>query len=236
MKQNTLPPGQVETKQFSRYGLFQYAGRTGLLSPTLTIRVTGEVARECYITRDVLGQLERVQQTSDFHCVTTWSKFGLHWSGYRFKDLYKQVLLKSVSTEEPVKYVIFRSQDNYRTWFQLEDLLADDVLLADTLNGEPLSWQHGAPIRLVAPAHYGFKSAKHLAVIELRNNLKGYKSPATHWTEHPRARVACEERGRILPGIIYRYVFRAFIPAVRWWYSRAEKKSAAAIALPDSYQ
>ena len=219
-----LPPGQQGTEEFSRYGLFQYARRTHLLSEEPGIRVMGEVTHEITLTPDVLDELERVEQTSDFHCVTTWSKRGVNWSGFLFKDLYEKFILRQAIPLGDIKYIVLRSQDNYRTFFHLEDILADDVLLADTLESKPLSWQHGAPIRLVAPAHYGFKSAKHLTTIELRNNLDGYKSPSLHWTEHPRARVAHEERGRFLPAVLYRYFFRAFIPAVRWWYKKAEKE------------
>lgn len=225
MERNQLPPGQQETAEFSRYGLFQYARRTHLLSPELSIKISGEVTRECNVTADALKQLNRVSQTSDFHCITTWTKRDVDWSGYLFKDFYESLLRQYIAEDSEIKYVVFRAQDNYRTYFLLEDLLTYDVLLADTLNDEPLSWQHGAPIRLVAPAHYGFRSAKHLCGIELRRNLNGYKSPGMHRMEHPRARVAYEERGRFLPAVFYRYIFRAFIPAVRWWYKRADKST-----------
>jgi DMSO/TMAO reductase YedYZ molybdopterin-dependent catalytic subunit len=222
----SLPPGQKETQEFSRYGLSQYAKRIPLPPEEVEMRVYGDVASELTLRKTLFDRLSRVDQVSDFHCITTWSKKNVQWSGYRFKDFYQKIILKDAIPDKQVKYVIFRSRDNYRTYFLLEDLLTDDVLLADTLYGEPLSWQHGAPMRLVAPKHYGFRSAKHLKSIEFSKSLEGYRSPTMHWTEHPRARVEYEERGKFLPGIIYRYLFRPVIPLVRWWYRKAEKDAS----------
>jgi DMSO/TMAO reductase YedYZ molybdopterin-dependent catalytic subunit len=95
-------------------------------------------------------------------------------------------------------------------------LLVPGVLIADRLNDEPLTVEHGAPIRLVAPAHYGYKSAKHLDRIELRADDAGYRPLMPRLLDHPRARVALEERGQFLPGWVLRYAFRPFIkPLIR---------------------
>jgi DMSO/TMAO reductase YedYZ molybdopterin-dependent catalytic subunit len=84
------------------------------------------------------------------------------------------------------------------------------------LNDLPLTIEHGAPVRLVAPAHYGYKSAKHLARIELRADDAGYQPLIPRLLDHPRARVALEERGQFLPGWVLRYAFRPFIkPLIR---------------------
>jgi DMSO/TMAO reductase YedYZ molybdopterin-dependent catalytic subunit len=71
-------------------------------------------------------------------------------------------------------------------------------------------------VRLIAPAHYGYKSAKHLARIELRRDDRGYRPLLPRLLDHPRARVAFEERGQILPGWLLRYAFRPLIqPIIR---------------------
>ena len=93
----------------------------------------------------------------------------------------------------------------------LEDLLADDVLLADELNGEPLSIEHGAPLRLVAPQHYGYKSLKHLAKLEFCAHAPVIKHGALAFLDHPRARVALEERGQWVPDWLLRRFYRLFV-------------------------
>jgi DMSO/TMAO reductase YedYZ molybdopterin-dependent catalytic subunit len=93
----------------------------------------------------------------------------------------------------------------------MEDALRDNVLIADQLDGEGLSVIHGAPLRLVAPAHYGYKNVKHIAHIELWRDVASYRAYFPRFMEHPRARIAYEERGRYLPGWIYRYLYRPFI-------------------------
>jgi len=107
--------------------------------------------------------------------------------------------------------VLFRSQDGFRSILPLSDLLADDVILADRLDGEPLSAKHGAPLRLITPAHYGYKSAKHLTAIEFWPDERKFKPPMFRFMSHPRARVEFEERGLWFPGWFLRYLYRPLI-------------------------
>lgn len=218
-----LPPGQREFSFLPRYGLFQYATRINPRPPALQLDIGGDIAQPLQLGAADLAALPRVAQCSDLHCITTWSKRGNQWSGYRFRDFYTQIVQPHAQPAEGLRYVVLHAQDRYRTYFELDDALADDVLLADRLDGVALDWQHGAPLRIVAPAHYGFRSAKHLVRIEFCRSLDNYRPPAMHWTEHPRARVAYEERGRWLPAVLYRYLFRAVVPLVLWWYRRAAR-------------
>jgi DMSO/TMAO reductase YedYZ molybdopterin-dependent catalytic subunit len=107
--------------------------------------------------------------------------------------------------------VVLRGQDGYRAALPLEDLLADDVLLADALDGSPLAVEHGAPLRLVAPAHYGYKSVKHLSRIEFWRDDRRYRPAGFRFMDHPRARVLQEERGRRVPGWLRRYLYRPLV-------------------------
>src|SRR6202011_4820103 len=98
----------------------------------------------------------------------------------------------------------------------------ENALLADRLQGEPIPPDHGAPLRLIVPQLYGYKNVKHLCGIQLRSDFR--RSFADRQTRaHPRGRVALEERGRGLPGPVYRAIYRALIPATLWIYRRAEK-------------
>jgi DMSO/TMAO reductase YedYZ molybdopterin-dependent catalytic subunit len=108
----------------------------------------------------------------------------------------------------------------------LEDVLGDDVLLAEHLNGLPLDRDHGAPLRLVSPTQYGFINTKHLCRIELLTaepatcirsasteahlglRLFGYK-------RFIRARVWEQERHRFLPPRLVKEISRLLIPGIR---------------------
>ena len=204
-----LPPGQKVREDFPRFGLPQFVNRFPDQPEVINIRVHGELEQPFVLSAE-LEDLTRVDQTSDFHCVTTWSCQGLRWSGYRFSELYQSLIARHVESAA-VNTVVFRCQDGYKVSFLLADLLADGVLLADTLNGEKLTIEHGAPIRLVAPAHYGYKSAKHISGIELVQNLSNYRAAALNFMEHPRARVEFEERGKYFPGWLMRYLYRPLV-------------------------
>jgi DMSO/TMAO reductase YedYZ molybdopterin-dependent catalytic subunit len=207
---STLPPGQREVPAFHRFGLTQFANRFPKQTANGELRVIGKVAQALHI-QNVLQGLPRVEQLSDFHCVTTWSFRPLRWEGVRFADFYAQILQPLAAPDPAAILVALRGQDGARTAMLLEDLLAPDVLLADRLNGSPLSIDHGAPLRLIAPAHYGYKSVKHLMQIEFRLPADGYRVSGLRFMDHLRARVALEERGRFFPGWLLRYLYRPFI-------------------------
>lgn len=223
-----LPPGQRESAVFHRFGLTQFAERFPQNPSNRTLQVTGRLGQELHLT-DALEGLPRVEQTSDFHCVTTWSHRGLRWGGVRFADFHALVLLPRAMPLASATLVALRGQDGGRTGMLLADLLAPDVLLADRLNGQPLSVEHGAPLRLVAPAHYGYKSVKHLSRIEFREPAEGYRVSGPRFMDHPRARVALEERGRVLPGCLLRFLYRPLITgtAARFAGALARRNSAA---------
>jgi DMSO/TMAO reductase YedYZ molybdopterin-dependent catalytic subunit len=144
--------------------------------------------------------------------VTTWTRRSQRWSGFRFADFFERIVVPRTRPQPEATFVVLRGQDGYAASLPLADLLADSVLLADTLNGEPLTIAHGAPLRLIAPAHYGYKNAKHISGIELwREGRRRYRSGALPFMDHPRARVAFEERGRGVPGWILRYLYRPLV-------------------------
>ncbi|VAX01944.1 hypothetical protein MNBD_ALPHA03-2104 [hydrothermal vent metagenome] len=208
VKNNLLSPGQFAIDHFPRFGLTQYADKYSTQSSPLDILISGDVEDKIRLAEKDLDPLTRIEQTSDFHCVTTWTRQNLLWSGYRFKDFYQKIILPNVRPSNKANYVIFRSQDGFRSILPLSDLLADEVLLADRLDGEPLSAKHGAPLRLVTPAHYGYKSTKHLTTIEFWPDESKFHPPMYRFMSHPRARVEFEERGLWFPGWFLRYLYR----------------------------
>lgn len=210
-----LPPGQRALPEFPRFGIVAFAKRP-LRSNDIRLEISGALERSVVLTSTELATLPRVTLTADFHCAATWSHRAIEWSGYRFKDIFETLIAPHARRGGELGFVVLRCQDGYRTSLPLEDLLAPDVLIADQLGGLPLTVEHGAPVRLVAPAHYGYKSAKHLDRIELRVDDRGYRTILPRVMEHPRARVAFEERGQFLPGWLLRLLFRPFVrPLIR---------------------
>ncbi len=219
-----LPPGQKESEVFPRFGLPQYANRFPKEVEKIEIRIGGEL--EEFIISNELNTLKRVDQTSDFHCVTTWSKTGLNWSGYRFRDFYTEFVLPRLQNE--MRYVILKSQDGYKTSLPLEDLLHENVLLADRLDGLPLNIEHGAPMRLVAPDHYGYKNPKYINCMEFYADEQVFKTGLYDFIDHPRARVVYEERAKKGPGFFFRYLYRIGVKGTIKDYEKALAEYRAA--------
>jgi len=210
-----LPKGQRAIDDFPRFGLQPFQLRFPDQIERVSFEVGGDVEKPLAVEGRFL-ELPRTRQVSDLHCVTTWSKCGLEWAGVRFRDFYEQLVVPEVRPEPDARLVVFRGQDGNRASLPLEDLLADDVLLADSLAGQPLSIAHGAPLRLVAPGHYGYKNIKHLRAIEFWRDARNYRYPAPAFLDHPRARVDREERARGLPNWLVRPLYRLLIPSTRW--------------------
>ena len=211
-----LPPGQRAWDRFPRFGLPRFAARWPDQAPIL-LRITGELASPLELLADDLACLPRREQTSDLHCATTWTACKLHWGGVSFTDFYQQIVVPRAQPDADCRHAVLTGRDGYRTSLPLEDLLGSDVLLADHLDGRPLSAEHGAPLRLIAPRHYGYKNVKYLASIRLQ------RDPApglAGWKDHSRGRVALEERGLRLPARTYRWLLRALLPAYECWFRR----------------
>jgi DMSO/TMAO reductase YedYZ molybdopterin-dependent catalytic subunit len=224
-----LPPGQRERPDFPRFGLTPFATRFPSQTDRIDLHVgfldSSDAATPSTASSTNVGpqltQLPRVEQTSDFHCVTTWTRRGLRWGGVRFADFYQQIVVplcppnpasgQAATDPAAARFVVLRAQDGARTSLPLEDLLSPDVLLADHLDGQPLPIEHGAPLRLIAPAHYGYKSVKHLHRIEFWRSDEHYRPYGLRFMVHPRARVAFEERGQWVPGWLLRHLYRPLI-------------------------
>jgi DMSO/TMAO reductase YedYZ molybdopterin-dependent catalytic subunit len=155
--------------------------------------------------------------------VAGWSATDLHWEGVAFETFYRLIIEPALQPDTSVTHLAFGGLDGYRSFVSIEDALADDVLIADRLNGHPLDGDHGAPVRLVSPSQYGFISTKHLCRIELHGSEpteKYHPSPIVQFglqlvKPHRRARVWHEERHRYLPARVVRPVYRHVITAIR---------------------
>ena len=131
---------------------------------------------------------ERQPQTrslSDIHCVTSWSRYDNEWGGVATRDL-----LAVVEPTPEAGFVLFHSYDGYTTNLTLEDFAGENALLAHSWQGQPLTRDHGGPVRLVVPHLYFWKSAKWLKRIEFLAEdhpgfweVNGYHHRGDPWRE-----------------------------------------------------
>ena len=208
-----LPPGQRDLGRFPRFGTNQ--GPPPAVPEAPVIALAGAVDAPTTLAVADLPSLPRRTLLADFHCVAGWSARGLRWEG---------VPLAHVLAPTPAAtHVGFTGLDGHWAVMLLADALADDVLLADRLGGAPLDARHGAPVRLVAPAHYGFVNVKHLCRIELltaqpaqssgaASGLAGLGLRLLGYGRFTRARVWEEERHAVLPARVIRLVGRVVGP------------------------
>jgi len=175
-----LPPGQVAVKRiFPRH--IGSVPKFDLQNWTLTIN--GEVEKTLSLKWKDLLSLPPVVSVSDFHCVEGWSVLDNKWEGVAFKTI-----VKIASPKDNAKHVFFRCDDGYTTSLPLAELLDDDVLLAYKLNGKPLQAENGAPLRLIVPKKYAYKSPMWLRRITFSAKRefgywesRGYSDTADPW-------------------------------------------------------
>jgi len=157
-EEGRLPPGQALTRKFP---VLHYGPIPPFDPDTWTLRVFGEVEAEKQWTWAEFTRIPTATITADIHCVTGWSKFDTVWEGPRFRDF-----LALFSVRPSARHVIAHAEYGFTTNLPLEIMLDDDVLLAWKYNGQPLTPEHGRPLRLVVPRRYFWKSAKWLRGLE----------------------------------------------------------------------
>jgi DMSO/TMAO reductase YedYZ molybdopterin-dependent catalytic subunit len=177
-----LPAGQYLTK---KWPILSYESTPKFDAEKYRFKVWGSVAEPFELTWEELLALPRVQLTSDFHCVTTWSRFENAWEGVHIREI-----LQRAKPLPEAKFVTAHSFTGYTTNMPLADLDDDDVLIAFTHDGEPLEPDHGGPVRLIVPKLYAYKSAKWLSGLEFLEKdrpgfweVRGYHNHADPWKE-----------------------------------------------------
>ena len=186
LDQMRLPPGQSPTLKFPVLSI----GPTPRVdTATWALSIHGEADAPYALRWDELLALPQVQQTSDLHCVTRWSKFDTPWVGVRVRDLVERARPRASAT-----HALVHAHGGYTTNLPLEALLDDDVLIAHTYDGRPLEPDHGGPARLLVPRRYLWKSAKWVSAIELLDHdepgiweRNGYHNEGDPWTEQRRS-------------------------------------------------
>ena len=184
-----LPDGQHLTKGFPILDLGQ---RPDLNATNWTLKIWGEVENPVELSWDDFKKLPRVRQTTDFHCVTTWSKYDVDWGGVRFSDI-----AALVCPTMDAHFVIQHGGEGYTTNTPLEELMDNDVLIADEMildiNGERSDWmtiprERGGPVRTIVPKLYAWKGSKFLVGLRFQKHdepgfweVRGYNNHADPW-------------------------------------------------------
>jgi DMSO/TMAO reductase YedYZ molybdopterin-dependent catalytic subunit len=181
-----LPPGQHLTEKFP---VLDLGIQPEVTLDQWTLRLDGAVEKPITLSWPDFNALPQVEDVSDFHCVTTWSKFDCRWSGVAFTTLCEFVQLKPDAA-----FVYFTSYDGYSTNVPLERCLDDDVLVATRFDGEPISREHGGPARVIIPKLYAWKGAKFIKGIHFLPGdrlgfweVRGYSNSADPWKEERNA-------------------------------------------------
>lgn len=177
-----VPAGQTEVKNFP---VLDMGIKPSIAHSDWSLRVYGLVERELNIHWASFQAMPQVTDVSDFHCVTRWSQLDMDWQGVRAQDIF---LL--AAPLEQAKFVTLHGFDGYTTNVPLEALLDDDVIVAHSVLGQPLTREHGGPVRMVVPKRYAWKSAKWLKAIELHAEdrpgfweVRGYHNDADPFLE-----------------------------------------------------
>ncbi|KIL49315.1 sulfite oxidase-like oxidoreductase [Jeotgalibacillus soli] len=194
-----LPPGQVLTEKFP---ILHEGDIPDYDMTKWTLKVSGKVNKKITLSYDDLLKMPQTDVLCDIHCVTRWSKFDTTFTGVLFKDFVKELGIEPES-----KFVMLYGDFDYTSNIELKDLMMDNVLLAHSYEGKPLTDKHGWPLRLIVPHLYFWKSVKWLRGFEFvdvnapgfweqngfhlrgdpyteeRFSEEGYEMPEDEWTK-----------------------------------------------------
>ncbi len=177
-----LPPGQHMTE---KWPVLQAGSVPHVSVENWRLRVYGEVEQEVELDWRAFTSLPHSSNVQDIHCVTRWSRFDMTFTGVHWRELERLC-----GPRPSARFAIAWAEHDFSTNVPLASLRDDDALLATHANGEPLTPDHGFPVRLVIPHKYFWKSAKWLRSIELSAVDKpgfweryGYHNEADPWQE-----------------------------------------------------
>jgi DMSO/TMAO reductase YedYZ molybdopterin-dependent catalytic subunit len=154
------------------------------------LEVGGLVDNPVTLTWQDFLALPQVDDVSDFHCVTTWSRYDNHWKGVRMRTIAELAV-----PHEQAQFVLFTGYDvapgsdiPYTTNLPLARAIEEDVLLVHAWDGQPLPREHGGPVRVITPKLYAWKGTKWVRKIEFLEKdsrgfweLRGYSNTAEPW-------------------------------------------------------
>ena len=197
-KEGRLPPGQSLTQKFP---VLHYGPVPRFDPATWDFRIWGEVEEELRWTWDEFLKLPRHKIKMDIHCVTRWSKFDTEWEGVSVRDLVDRGLIRLKPT---ASHVMQHCEYGFTVNIPLEIALAGNFLLATHLDGEPITPDHGYPVRGVVgnipgadvTTPYFWKGGKWVRSLEFMAQDRlgfweqaGYHNEADVWKEQRTVRM-----------------------------------------------
>ncbi len=188
-----IPPGQFST---DRFPVLHYGEVPHFNPANWDFRIWGAVENPLVWTWDQVLALPRLKIRLDLHCVTSWSKLDTLWEGISPKMLVEQGLIKPLPE---AAFVMQHADYGYTTNVPLSVFLQDNFLLATHYQGQPLTPEHGYPLRAVTgtiPSQKGnqdlylWKGAKWLRGLEFMTTdrlgfweANGYHNLGDVWKE-----------------------------------------------------
>jgi DMSO/TMAO reductase YedYZ molybdopterin-dependent catalytic subunit len=177
-----LPPGQVVTR---KWPVLHYSSVPRVDLARWRFEVRGAVERPLSLRWEELLALPRRETACDIHCVTRWSRFDNVFEGVPVQEV-----LARAGVKPQAGYALVHAEQGYSTNLPLADLDRPANLLALSHNGEPLTPEHGGPVRLLVPHLYLWKSAKWVRAIQLLDQDEpgfweslGYHNYGDPWQE-----------------------------------------------------
>jgi DMSO/TMAO reductase YedYZ molybdopterin-dependent catalytic subunit len=186
-QEGRLPPGQSLTKKFP---VLHYGPVPRFDPESWDFRVWGEVEETVRWTWEEFQKLPRTRLVMDIHCVTRWSKFDTQWEGVSVRTLVDEDFIR---LKPEANFVVEHAEYGYTTNLPLEVVLADNFLLATHFDGQPISPDHGYPLRGIVgkipgredlKVPYFWKGAKWLRGLEfLKSDQPGFWEQAGYHNE-----------------------------------------------------
>ena len=181
-EEGKLPPGQSLTL---KWPVLHYGSVPNFDPKTWDFKIYGLVDNRLKLTWAEFNGLPKTQITSDFHCVTRWSRFDNHWEGVAMQEV-----LRRVHPNPEATHVLVHAEQGFTANVPLADLDQPEVLLATHHDGQPLTADHGYPLRLIVPHLYAWKSVKWVRGLELLDHdvagfweQNGYHMYGDPWKE-----------------------------------------------------
>ncbi|MCZ4246434.1 sulfite oxidase-like oxidoreductase [Bacillus amyloliquefaciens] len=163
-----IPPNQNVTTKFP----VLHAGNVPYYEDMSkwNLQVYGLVDRPMLLSFEDIKAFPKAELKNDIHCVTGWSRLDNVWQGIRAKDIAEKA-----GVHEEAGFVILHAEEGWTANLPLSDFIRETSLLAYAHNGEPLTPEHGYPLRGVFPHLYFWKSAKWLRGIQFtKENHPGF--------------------------------------------------------------
>ncbi|MGW6008376.1 sulfite oxidase-like oxidoreductase [Streptomyces sp. NPDC055210] len=195
-----VPPGQ---RRVHGWPVSHYGPVPRFRSDRWNLRVFGATATgdEHAWTFDEVTALPRLTVVADLHCATGPTSTDHEWYG-----IPTTAVLELVPPAADVTHVMAWAEYGYAANLRLADFTSPEALLATHHNGEPLTAEHGFPLRLVVPHLYGYKSPKWLRAIEYLTEdrrgfweERGYHNIGDPWKEQRYSHQEQEGDGPALP-------------------------------------